>query len=207
MLSKLAQQISEKYPEVTIHNITECARDNDPRHSAAKLYELSCDDNNFIVIENFDYRKLYSIYTEFMRLKSGPVTEPMHKFITCDVFLMRGSPFVLINKYFPDDVIRNALKTLLVPRAKCVSCGLVLKVGIPRVRCGSCYVLYCTACSRYRWKDHFWCNCCSHHMIYNKIAKPIDDEHLERLNGILAAKMEHSVIINEDVLNSWKKAN
>ena len=49
--------------------------------------------------------------------------------------------------------------------------------------------------------------CCSHHMIYNKIAKPIDDDHLERLNGILAAKMEQSVIINEDVLNSWKKAN
>ena len=137
------------------------------------------------------------MYTEFMGLKPGPVTLHMHRFITCDVFLMRGSSFVLINKSFCDDAIREALKTLLKPRAKCVACGLVLKVGTPRVKCNKCCLFI--AQHVHESAGTRMCGVIAVAIIcfYHKIAKPIDDEELERLSVILAAKMKHNIIRND----------
>ena len=188
MMNRLVQHILEEYPEVTIHNLTDYFLDNDPQHSAAKLYELSCDDNNFIVIENFDYYKLYSLYNEFMRLKSQTAVLQIHRFVLSNMLLMRGSHFTLLQKTVSNDTIRKTLQTVLAPQSPCSSCGIALRVGIPRLICNSCFVNYCETCSHERWGNNYWCKYCSNHMIYNKIAKPTDDAQLERLNDVIAKK-------------------
>ena len=97
------------------NNLTEYFLDNDPRSCANQLYTLTLDDNNFIIIENVDYYKLHSLYNDFMRLKSQTAILQIHKFILSDMFLMRGSHFILLPKTVSDDTIRKSLQTILAP--------------------------------------------------------------------------------------------
>lgn len=98
MMNRPVQHILEDYPEVTSHNLTESFLDNDPQHSATKLYELPCDDNKFIVIEHVDYYKLYALYNEFMRLTSQTSMLQIHRIILSNMLLIRGSYFTLLHK-------------------------------------------------------------------------------------------------------------
>ena len=200
-IQNLVQQITEQYPDAVITTLTEYLLDNDPRSCANRLYQLTLDDKNFIIIENVDYYKLYSLYNDFMRLKSQKVILPIHRFILSSMFLMRGSHFILILKTVPDDTIRETLRTVLAPQLPCSSCGDVLKVGTRRLKCNSCFVDYCRVCSGERCADKYWCKYCNHHMIYHKLVKPTGDLLLKRLNDVIARKIRHDISIGSELLH------
>ena len=199
-MNELTKRILITYPEVTIHNLTEYVMDNDPRQGATKLYELCCDGNNIMVIENFDYRKLYSMFNEFMRLKSGTVAIHIHRFISCNVVLMRESHFVLMPKVESNDAIHKCLK-MLAPQMPCSSCGCLLKFGTKRLKCNGCFVDYCGSCAEERWRCNYWCKHCNNHMIYHKLVNPLDHRALEQLNGAIANKLTHDVSNKSELIN------
>ena len=152
-------------------------------------------------MENVDYYKLDLLYNDFMCLKSQKVILGIHRFILSSMFLMRGSQFILIPKTVPNDTIRETLRTVLAPQQPCSSCGCVLKVGTRRLKCNSCFVGYCRVCSGEPCADKYWCTNFNHHMIYNKLVKPIDDLLLKRVNDVLVRKISHDISIGADLLN------
>ena len=195
------RQIAEEYPDAVINNLTEYFLDNGPRSCANQLYKLTLDDNSLIVIANVDYCKLYSLYNEFMRLKSQKAILPIHRFILSNMFLMRGSSFILIPKTVPDDTVRKSLQTCLAPQSPCSSCGCELKVGVLRSQCNKCFVNYCKDCSQECCSDKYWCKHCNRHLVYHKLAKPTDDWILERLNDVIVWKVSHDISIRAELLN------
>ena len=94
------------------------------------MYKLTLDDKNVIIIENVDYYKLYSLYNEFMNLKSQKAILQIHRFISSNMLLIRGSNLILIPKTIPDETVRKSLHTCLAPQLPCSSCGSVLRVGM-----------------------------------------------------------------------------
>ena len=202
-MDNLVQQITEEYPGTVINNLTEYLLDNGPLSCANRLYQLTLDDNNFIIIENVDYYKLYSLYNEFMRLKHQKAILQIHQFILSNMFLMRGSQFILIPKTVSEYTVRKALQTILAPQLPCSSCGRVLKVNTLRMKCNSCFSDYCKSCSNERWADMYWCKKCDHHMIYHKLVKPSDDGQLGRLNDVISMKIRNDISTDSDLINGF----
>ena len=204
MTNRLVQHILEEYPEVTIHNLTDYFLDNEPHQSATELLALTLDDSNVVIIENFNYYKMYLLYSEFMNLKSRKRTLHWHHFIRADMFVMRGSSFVLFDKNTPDDIIRKS--TMLAKQQLCASCKHELKAWTPRLRCKNCLIFLCEKCVKERMNDNYWCGCCNNHMIYNKIAKPSDENQLAQLNACISKKLTYDIEHQPDVFHTclWK---
>ena len=152
------------------------------------MYKLTLDDKNVIIIENVDYNKLYSLYNEFMYLKSQKAILQIHRFILSNIDLSRGSNAMLIPKTATDDIVRESVRTTLAPAPQlpCTSCGRVLRVGIKRLHCNNCFADYCKSCSDERWADTYWCRNCNNHTIYRKWGRPTDDLRLKRLHDVIA---------------------
>ena len=200
-MNNLVQHITEEYPDTVIHNLTEYLIDTDPRSCANQLYELTFDDNNVIIIENADYYKLFSLYNEFMCLKSQKVILPIHRFILSSMFWCVVHILLLLYKTVSNNTIRKSLQTILAPQSPCSSCGCALKVGVLRLSCNKCFVDYCKECSPERCADKYWCKHCDHHMIYHKLVKPTDDWLLQRLNDVIVRKINHDISIGAELRN------
>ena len=133
------------------------------------------------------------MYNEFMRLKSKEAVLHWHHFITSDMFVMRGSCFLLMSKAISDNDIRKSLHTMLATQQPCASCNCELKPCIPRSRCKHCLVSLCETCVEERMEDNYWCGHCNSHMFYYKVAKPIVNDQLKRLNAFISNKLTHDI--------------
>ena len=51
----------------------------------------------------------------------------------------------------------------------------------------------CEKCVKERMNDNYWCGCCNNHMIYNKIAKPSDENQLAQLIACISKKLPYDI--------------